>query len=124
MRYLVDIFLAGVMLLLITMSEGWWQLLSIMPFLILVMRIPPKNPMVRNLGPLPDKKPRLVMNYIVTDSNGEEVEVECTCMVQYNGKWVHFTNEITEFGYHPHVSFYRAQQIRLVQGADITETLN
>lgn len=114
MKYLVDVCLIAAILLIIWLTQGWWQLLAVMPFIVLLISTNPGHPeRHKGIGPRSGGRSEIPLNYTVVERDGERIQVECLCPVQFDGGWCHFTNEVTKAGYHPHLSFYMPRSVIL-----------
>ena len=114
MKYLVDICLIIAMWVILYITDGWWQLLTILPFIGLLAHLEPGR----------SKKKKQTKNriedsdcenyyYEVTDSHGDIHNIECKCPAQFEGQWVHLVNEISEYGFHDvEESFYKPIRVK------------
>jgi len=112
MKNFADICLIAAMVVIIYFNEGWWQLMVLFPFLILLVRIESGKDTKKKIDPLEDYPEK--MKYEVIASDGEKFDVECEYPVQCVDDWAHFTDEITEYGYHPHAAFYKPRRVTLI----------
>ena len=97
-------------------EEGLWNLITFVPLIFLTFWYSKPNNPEDVYKTQSYKKPNRYS--VLTDHDGW-VEIECYAPVQFDGPWVHFTDEITDFGYHPKRSFYRPIEIReIVPGSD------
>lgn len=97
----------------ISATDGWWQLLALIPALIgMSMTVDATEKPKKRKEKYRNDQP---MIYMVDTRDGGRERVQCHVPVQYDGPWAHFTNEITDYGYHPFRSFYKPKEVRLEQ---------
>ncbi len=129
MKHLINLILIICMMVIIYWNQGWWQLVAMLPFLLVAINMSPASGQENKSKPGGSATGELEYEYAVADKMGNKVIIKCKCPAQFEGGWAHFTNEIKMnadefFSYIPHLSLYEPLGVELqsqTAGAELVE---